>query len=294
MAAAVLVRGGTRIHWMSSGRSAERSIRIAPTVEEAAEAIATSFTNGIPSDLRTALAAHPPRACLDPALSSALRRIGTPLAEIPLVEERAARESAPPTPAKEERELAILLARRNLDIALRSPEETLISLAREEERVERALRREEGAAEQFLTGVDSPLQGYVEDWGKFRERFAGHHSRLLAELERTAEQFVPNLSSVVGPRVAARLVSHAPGLAALARMSASRLHRLGSRRRPSTSRGPRFGLIYRGARLTDVPADRVGAYARSLAALAVVAARADWSTQKDVSTELVARRDRRV
>ena len=77
-------------------------------------------------------------------------------------------------------------------------------------------------------------------------------------------------------------------------MSASRLQLLGSRRRPSTSRGPRFGLIYRGARLTDVPPDRVGAYARSLAALASIAARADWSTHRGIAEDLVARRDRRV
>jgi RNA processing factor Prp31 len=47
-------------------------------------------------------------------------------------------------------------------------------------------------------------------------------------------------------------------------------------------------------RMSDVPDDRRGAYARSLAALAVIAARADAYTHADLTPSLLARRDRRV
>jgi hypothetical protein len=282
------------VHWVHPGAGVERSVRIAPDAESAAALLVTSFTGGLPAALRAALATNPPAACLDGALSSALARTGLPLAPLSMVEMRAARESAPVTPRDEDRRLALAVARLALDAALQSPEETLISLAREEERVERALRREAGAAEQFLVGSRSPLAGYVQDWTKFRSRFDEHHSKLLDQLESAAREVVPNLSSVVGARVAARLVAHAPGLATLSRMSASRLQLLGSRRRPSTSRGPRFGLIYRAERMGDVPPDRAGAYARSLAALAAIAARADGSTRQAIGPELAARRDRRV
>ncbi|MGA8711381.1 MAG: C/D box methylation guide ribonucleoprotein complex aNOP56 subunit, partial [Thermoplasmata archaeon] len=69
---------------------------------------------------------------------------------------------------------------------------------------------------------------------------------------------------------------------------------LGSRRRPSPERGPRFGIIFRADRLGDVPIGRRGAYARSLAALAAIAIRADAHTHRNISVDLVARRDRRI
>ena len=294
MAGSVLVRAGARIHWVGPVGGPTRSVAISENLGEAARALQRQFSDGLPVALRRAVASDPPSACLDPDLAAALRRIGVGLAELPLARARALREAIPPPAPAEERELALALAHAALEEALRSPEETLISLAREEERVERALRREGGAAEQFLTAPGSSLEAYVAEWGKFRERFEEHHARLLARLERAAEEVVPNLSAVVGPRVAARLVAQAPGLSALARMSAARLQLLGARRRPSTSRGPRFGLLFRAERMTDVPADRAGALARSVAALAVIAARADATTHAALGPLLVGRRDRRI
>jgi RNA processing factor Prp31 len=46
--------------------------------------------------------------------------------------------------------------------------------------------------------------------------------------------------------------------------------------------------------MDEVPVARRGAYARSLAALGVIAARADATTGRSLATVLVGRRDRRV
>jgi RNA processing factor Prp31 len=46
--------------------------------------------------------------------------------------------------------------------------------------------------------------------------------------------------------------------------------------------------------MAEVPAELQGRYARSLAALAVIAARADALTHRDLGALLVARRDRRI
>jgi RNA processing factor Prp31 len=46
--------------------------------------------------------------------------------------------------------------------------------------------------------------------------------------------------------------------------------------------------------MEDVPLDRRAAYARSLAALAAIAARADLFTRRSIAPELIARRNRRI
>lgn len=294
MPGAVLVRAGPIVHWVVPGRGVVRSVPVGPSARDAARAILHRFSDGLPEDVRRGLGSDPPIGCTDPVLSEALVRIGTDLPPPSLATVRAVRESAPSPAPAEERAFALALARLSLEEALRSPEEMLISLAREEERVERAIRREGGAAEQFLVAPDSPVSEYLGEWASFRERFAEHHAHLVERLERAAEEVAPNLSAVVGPRVAARLIAYASGLPALARMPSSRLQLLGSRRRPSPTRGPRFGLLFRAARMADVPADRQGAYARSLAALAAIAARADATTHARIATPLAARRDRRI
>lgn len=207
---------------------------------------------------------------------------------------RKARGSIPvPTDGRERRYL-LALARARLEVALRDPDEVLIALAREEERVERALGREQNAALEFGRGSDASVAAYSGRWTRFRELFDQHHHELSAELERAAQQVLPNLTQVVGFRAAARLLALAGSRAALARMRSARLQLLGSKRRPSPDRGPKYGVLYRAERMEELPPSRRGAYARSLAALAVIAARADGTTRSSVGTELRRRRDRRV
>jgi hypothetical protein len=207
---------------------------------------------------------------------------------------RTARTSLPVPSPGTERPVLLATAGATLERVLASPEEILISLAREEERLERAVGREARAADAFLIPKGSALDEYASAWASVREMLERHHAGLVGRARRHAESVAPNLSRVVGPGVAARLVAAAGGLQPLARMRAPRLQLLGSRRRPSPDRGPRYGILYRAERMSDVPADRRGAYARSLAALASIAARADATTRGDVAGTLVARRDRRV
>ncbi|MGA8275347.1 MAG: hypothetical protein WB852_03510 [Thermoplasmata archaeon] len=231
----------------------------------------------------------------DAALARTLTvRSGRPVPRADLDELRAARAVIWRAPPREERPFALALARLTLERALRSPEEVLISLAREEERLERALGREERAAAAFLPVAGTPLAEYRIAWEAARATLRMHHAGLEQMLEQSARNLVPNLSAVIGEKVAARLVAAAGGLPPLGRMSAARLQLLGTRRRPSPERGPRFGIIYRAVRMDEIPVDRRGAYARSLAALGVIAARADATTGRSLASVLVGRRDRRV
>ncbi|HEY1197432.1 MAG TPA: hypothetical protein VGG32_01725 [Thermoplasmata archaeon] len=265
-------------------RAAARSETLGPSD---VPALLLAALESVPEGSR--LLASPPR--LARAIADSVHR---PV-ESPTIEElRRVRMSIPLLDPTVERRFFLALGHLRLERALRAPEEVLITLAREEERVERSVGREARAAESFVPVPDSPLDRHLVAWGRARGALRDLEEALRQTLEVEAQRQVPNLSAVVGPRIAARLVAAAGGIGALARMPSARIQLLGSRRRPSPERGPRFGIIYRADRLADVPIGRRGAYARSLAALAAIAVRADASTHRDISAGLVARRDRRV
>jgi len=229
-----------------------------------------------------------------PALAAELaRRLGRPTRAATPEEWHRALVALPAPEAAAERVRVLARARSDLDAALRSPVEVLVSLAREEERLERALGRERRAAEAFVALRGTVLAEHAADWTRSRDLMAGHHALLLRRLEAEVRSTAPNLSAVLGPRTAARLVAAAGGLAPLARIAASRLQLLGARRRPDPEHGPRFGVLYLAEGADSVPADRRGAYARSLAALAAIAARADALTGADLTGVLVRRREAR-
>jgi len=226
---------------------------------------------------------------------------------LPTVAERLARPVRPADPAAwhaalgvlpapeptAERAAILARARADLDAALRSPEEVLVSLAREEQRFGRSEGREERAAEAFVAPSGTVLPELERRWRQVRERLTEHHAELDRLLEAEARRSLPNLSALLGPRTAARLAAAAGGFGPLARMSASRLQLLGTRRRPSPERGPRYGAIYLADTVDAVPDGRRAAYARSLAALAAIAARADVLTHRDLASTLVRRRELR-
>lgn len=252
----------------------------------------------VPDEIVRRLKALPPAtrslAAGGPLVAALAARTGRRIGLAPLATVRAARSRVAFPSGEEERAFVRAVAERRWTTTLSSPEEIVISLAREEERVERALGREERAAEAFLAVPGSPLEGYAREWRSTRDALAARHARLVSVLEAEATALLPNLARVVGPRVAARLLAAAGGRNALGRLRAPRLQLLGSRRRPSPDRGPRFGLLFRAERMGEVPIGRQGAYARTLAALAAIGARADTTTHRDISDALVRRRDRRV
>jgi hypothetical protein len=252
----------------------------------------------IPSRLLESLRALPAgtliRADSAPLGRAISDRMGVEVLVATTTELRLARHALPLWDPREERRIILLTAHDALERALRTPEEILITLTREEERVERAVGRESRAAESFLAVPGSSLSDYARQWTTVRASLDRHHEMLTEVVARHARSVVPNLSAVVGERAAARLVSAAGGVAALARMRAGRIQLLGTRRRPSPDRGPRYGILYRASGMSDVPAGRRGAYARSLGAIAAIAIRADASTHASISSGLLARRDRRI
>jgi hypothetical protein len=290
-----LLWGGNRLWWIGPD-DRPQPFRFAITERAAIAVVEQGFQDRLPPELLSRLRA-PGEGTVrtsDPILAAELRRLGVPMEPLELRAHRTARERLEWPFDREEREFLLALAEERLRRVLGSPQETLISLAREEERVERAMVRESGAWAQWVPAEAGPLALYARDWARFRELFGHHHQDLSRALENAAREVVPNLSQVVGARVAGRLVAAAGGVWPLARMSSSRLQLVGSRRRPGGGRGPRFGVIFRAIGMETVPPDRQGRYARSLAAMAVIAVRSDATTRTPVAPALVLRRDRRL
>jgi nucleolar protein 56 len=296
VAAPVLLARGRFLYLIRPGSEPLLAVPIADDLTVAARRLTDGAPDELPRAITEAIRAlgPTPLAADPPRLAAAAIRLGARTVELAPAEARRAREALPALEPREERLLILAVGHAALDEAMRSPEEMLVSLTREEERLERALRREGNAAEQFVTVSDSPLAAYAEEWTRFRKTFERHHAELEGRVRSLARAIAPNLSAVVGGKVAARLIAAAGGLLPLARGDSARLQLLGTRRRPSHDRGPRFGVIRLADRMSDVPDDRRGAYARSLGALAVIAARADAYTHADLSASLLTRRDRRV
>lgn len=206
-----------------------------------------------------------------PSLKDQLSAEGVSVETVTL--EVARDRSRPLRPSAEEREMALAVARAALAKAQRDPTETMIALAREEERLERSLGRERNSQESLLRGWGEANPDLAQALLRFGDAYSAHHATLERELEARVRALAPRLSSITGEKAAARLISAAGSLAALARMPAGRLQLLGARRRPI--RGPRHGIIYRARGMDTVPWHRQGAFARSVAASAVIAARMD-------------------
>ena len=296
MAGAIVVGRGAQLFLI--GPPSARPVAFPLGPERAPKEDSESSFDAPSASLLGALRALPPDTPLsadtEPIARQLRVRLERPVEVASVTDLRIARAALPPIERGEERRIVLGRARFALERVLRTPEEILITLTREEERVERAVGREARAAESFLAVPGSSLADYSRKWTGVRASLGQHHTMLEDLVRVQARAVVPNLCAIVGERAAARLVSEAGGVAALARMRAGRIQLLGTRRRPSPDRGPRYGLIYRAEGMSEVPPGRRGAYARSLGALAAIAVRADATTHASISRGLLLRRDRRM
>lgn len=109
---------------------------------------------------------------------------------------------------------------------------------------------------------------------------ADERDALRAFVERTAPEVAPNLATLAGPVLAARLIALAGGLESLAKKPSGTVQVLGAEdalfahlagRAPS----PKHGVIYTHEAVRGAPPDRRGTVARALAGKLAIAARID-------------------
>ncbi|MCM2465537.1 NOP5/NOP56 family protein [Methanoculleus oceani] len=136
-------------------------------------------------------------------------------------------------------------------------------------------------ARKMLGIIRKGARGGLSDAAEEIERLAGTRSRLMREVSARADEVMPNTSALIGGLVAARLLSRAGGLSALARMPGSTIQVLGSERALfSHLRGgtppPKHGIIFQHRRVHNAPREVRGRVARVLAAKLAIAARLDY------------------
>ena len=136
-------------------------------------------------------------------------------------------------------------------------------------------------ARKMLGIIRKGARGGLSDVADEIDRLAGVRSRLMREVSARADEVLPNTSALIGGLVAARLLSRAGGLSALARMPGSTIQVLGSERALfSHLRGgtppPKHGIIFQHRRVHNAPREVRGRVARVLAAKLAIAARLDY------------------
>jgi nucleolar protein 56 len=131
----------------------------------------------------------------------------------------------------------------------------------------------------------------IERLSEMRKKTAG-----ATELEMHA--IAPNLSSLAGELLGARLIARAGGLESLARMPASKIQVMGASKAlfkhlQFGAKPPKHGLIFQHPLIRGSPLNKRGKIARTMAAKLAIAARIDFYSKK-AYPELVAQMEKRV
>ncbi len=110
-------------------------------------------------------------------------------------------------------------------------------------------------------------------------------------IENDMERIAPNITSIIGPLVGARLISHSSGIIKLATMPASTIQVLGAekalfRYKKEGGKPPKHGVIFQHSLINTAPRELRGKIARSIALKIAIAAKADAFTKRDISKEL--------
>jgi nucleolar protein 56 len=116
-------------------------------------------------------------------------------------------------------------------------------------------------------------------------------NRLETQIEKDMHTIAPNISTIIGPLIGARLLSLAGGLYKLAILPASTIQILGAekalfRYKKEGGKPPKHGVIFQHPLIYRSPRNQRGKIARILANTLAIAAKADVFTRKDISKEL--------
>ncbi len=121
---------------------------------------------------------------------------------------------------------------------------------------------------------------------------AGQRRAMETYVERSIRELAPNVSELVGPTIAARLVALAGSVEDLARAPAGTVQLLGAERAlfrhlRTGSRPPKHGVLFQHPWVHRAPPWQRGAIARAFAAKIAMAARADAYTKRMIAPDLL-------
>jgi len=130
------------------------------------------------------------------------------------------------------------------------------------------------------------------------ERLSELRKKISNAIEFEMHAIAPNLSSLAGELLGARLIARAGGLESLARMPASRIQVIGASKAlfkhlQFGAKPPKHGLIFQHPLVRGSPLSKRGKIARTMAAKLAIAARLDFYSKK-AHPELLAQMEKRV
>jgi nucleolar protein 56 len=136
------------------------------------------------------------------------------------------------------------------------------------------------------------LSGALKESLSSREKIEAYINRRMGEV-------APNVGSIAGPVVGARLIMQTGSLHRLASMPSGTVQLLGAekamfRHLKDGSRPPKHGILFTHPLVRNAPPWQRGAIARALAAKICLAARADEYSHNDISAALKEQLERRV
>lgn len=153
-----------------------------------------------------------------------------------------------------------------------------------------------------MENIEEILDGEIEE-GDLLRREIDHlislRNALGNSIERRARKIAPNLSHLVGPIIASRLIHYAGGLRRLAMMPASTIQVLGAedaffQHLKKGTPCPKHGIIFQVAEVRNSPKKLRGKIARALAGKIAIAARVDYYGGEFIADRLKEEFKRRV
>jgi len=149
------------------------------------------------------------------------------------------------------------------------------------------------AAAEASVGVDVSAQDMemMQSFARMAVELSKVRQSLLEYVEEGAYAVAPNMSAIVGPLIAARLISLAGGLATLAQKPASTVQVLGAekalfRHLKTGAKPPKHGIIFQHPAVHNAKQWQRGKIARTLASELAIAARVDYRSGGMVAEDL--------
>jgi len=153
--------------------------------------------------------------------------------------------------------------------------------------------------ESFGTPLSDEDERALKGWAGLAKAVMDGRSQMEAYITKRMEGLAPNLSAVVGPLLAARLISLTGSLERLGRLPASTVQLLGAEKAlfqfmKEGGRPPKHGVLFQHPLVHRAPPWQRGKMARALASAAALAARADHYGHRDLSASLKGSLQRKV
>lgn len=145
--------------------------------------------------------------------------------------------------------------------------------------------------------LGAPEEAAVRAFARINSSLYAVRAEMEKYLETRTPEIAPNVTKLVGPPIAARLLKLAGGIRNLAKMPAGTIQTLGAekalfRHLKEGAKPPKHGVILQHPLLHRAPRHHRGPFARILAAKIAIAARADAFTRGDVAAQLLIELDK--